>query len=402
MSPNTIRNIDVKVGKVLTWFLSLLKPIIPSRKWREPKKILFIKLIEQGATVLAYSTLKTAIEKVGKDNVYFIVLEDNKPILDIVGIIPQQNIFVVKQDNIFAFGLSILSCLVQIRKQKIDCTIDLEFFSRASAILGFLSGARTRVGLHRFTSELPYRGNLLTHKVQHNPYLHVSLAYMSLLKTAFLPPNQTPFYKGHLENLEIEHPVFTPTSNSKESVQNLLQTEFKTQGLVQYKLVLLNPNASDMLPLRKWDENKFIELGKQILEIDKSIRIGITGANNEARAAAEIAQQIDPEKAVSFAGKTSLYDLFTLYTFSKVLVTNDSGPGHFATMTPIRTVVLFGPETPQLFGPKSERATVIWKGLLCSPCVNAYNHRFSPCNDNQCMKTISVDEVFEAVKQQLN
>jgi ADP-heptose:LPS heptosyltransferase len=104
---------------------------------------------------------------------------------------------------------------------------------------------------------------------------------------------------------------------------------------------------------------------------------------------------------IAVAGETSLRELLVLYSLSSLLVTNDSGPGHFASMTEIPTLVLFGPETPALFGPLGERVEVIWKGLACSPCVNPFNHRFSPCNNNLCMQHISVDEVFAKARTML-
>ena len=58
-------------------------------------------------------------------------------------------------------------------------------------------------------------------------------------------------------------------------------------------------------------------------------------------------------------------------------------------------VTLFGPETPQLFGPLGP-ATIVSAELLCSPCVSPANQRRSRCRDNQCMKRISVDEVLAA------
>jgi ADP-heptose:LPS heptosyltransferase len=77
-----------------------------------------------------------------------------------------------------------------------------------------------------------------------------------------------------------------------------------------------------------------------------------------------------------------------------LLITNDSGPAHFASMTPITVITLFGPETPSLFRALTPRAIPIWMQLPCSPCVNAYNNRQSPCRDNICMKSITVDHVF--------
>ena len=84
-----------------------------------------------------------------------------------------------------------------------------------------------------------------------------------------------------------------------------------------------------------------------------------------------------------------------------MLVTNDSGPAHFASLTPVHTVVLFGPETPLLFGSLAPATTIIWKQLACSPCVSVFNHRLSPCDNNRCMQLITVDEVCAAVDRAL-
>jgi len=80
-----------------------------------------------------------------------------------------------------------------------------------------------------------------------------------------------------------------------------------------------------------------------------------------------------------------------------VLVTNDCGPGHFASLTDVDSIVLFGPETPVVFGPLGPRSQAVTAGLACSPCMNVYNHRFSPCVHNACMHAISVDEVISRV-----
>ena len=89
--------------------------------------------------------------------------------------------------------------------------------------------------------------------------------------------------------------------------------------------------------------------------------------------------------------------MLVVYGFAEILVTNDSGPAHFASLTPIDVVVLFGPETPLLFGAPSPRSHALWAGIACSPCVNALNNRQSACQDNVCMKMLGVDLVFETV-----
>ncbi|MBI4929424.1 MAG: glycosyltransferase family 9 protein [Bacteroidetes bacterium] len=397
MHPQTIRKIDYWFGQPICFLLSLFSSA--SNKVEKPKKIIFLKFIEQGATVLAYSAIKRAAELVGRENVYFCVFSNNRPILDIFDVIPEKNIITLSDKSFFSFIFDSVSALRKIRREKIDTVIDMEFFSRASAIFSFMTGANTRVGLHRFSSELPYRGNLMTHRIQYNPYLHTSIFYHSLVEATLQNPAEVPMMKIPKNNLTSALSVFSPSEREKKEMNEKIKEAF---GSEPKKIIVLNPNASDLLPLRKWDKQNFIELGKNIIAENPNTCIAISGAPSEQKEAEEICKQIGSSKAVSFAGKTTLRELLTLYFLSAILVTNDSGPGHFSSLTTIRTIILFGPETPKLFGPISPNAHVIWKELTCSPCVNVFNHRFSPCNNNVCMTSISVDEVYSAVKNYLN
>lgn len=397
MHPQTIRKIDFWFGQPICFLLTLFRSPFPNPE--KPKKIVFLKFIEQGATVLAYGAIKRATELVGKENVYFCVFKNNRPILDILDFIPEKNIITLSDKSLLGFFVDSLSALRKIRKEKINTVIDMEFFSRASAIFSFLSGAKIRVGLHRFTSELPYRGNMMTHRIQYNPYLHTSVFYHSLMEAALQNPSEIPMMKIPQKQLSSSLPVFLPSEREKKEMNEKIKDAF---GSGEKKVIILNPNASDLLPLRKWESEKFIALGKKIVSENQNACLAISGAPSEQKDAEEICRQIGSEKAVSFAGKTTLRELLTLYSLSDILVTNDSGPGHFSALTNIRTIILFGPETPKLFGPISPNAHVIWKELACSPCVNVFNHRFSPCNNNICMKSITVEEVYSVVKSYLN
>ncbi|MBD3801500.1 MAG: glycosyltransferase family 9 protein, partial [Campylobacterales bacterium] len=46
--------------------------------------------------------------------------------------------------------------------------------------------------------------------------------------------------------------------------------------------------------------------------------------------------------------------------------------------------------------------TPIFAGMACSPCVSAANHRKTPCTDNQCIKVITPEWVFETLKPKLD
>jgi ADP-heptose:LPS heptosyltransferase len=106
---------------------------------------------------------------------------------------------------------------------------------------------------------------------------------------------------------------------------------------------------------------------------------------------------------LNFVGYTENLEALTrLFFHSDLLVTNDGGPGHFASLTPIRTLMFFGPETSALYGPLTPRAVALESHVACSPCLTAYNHRATPCDgDNQCLKQISPDEVLSLALTQL-
>jgi ADP-heptose:LPS heptosyltransferase len=401
VTPGKIRIVDLYLGKMLCFIFTCIRRVGETVAGKEIsnqkiKKILFIKFIEQGATVLAYDALQEAIELVGEENVYFVVFEENREILDIMDVLPQENIFSIRSNKIHTFFLDTLKMLRRVRHAKIDATIDLEFFTRAPALIAYLTGAKVRVGLHRFTSEAPYRGDLLTHRVQYNPYLHVTELYTLFVKALSADISETPLYKVPV-NWKIEPlPKLKPTKDERDRLRQKLHSLIHVE--IKGSIVLLNPNASDMLPLRRWPSERFVSLGKKILENHSDVTLFITGAPSEREAAEEICRAIDSSHVLSIAGKTTLRELIVLYTLSDILVTNDSGPSHFSTLTDIDTIVLFGPETPRLYGAKRDRTHTVWAALACSPCVNVFNHRFSPCKNNVCMQAITVDDVYETVQ----
>jgi ADP-heptose:LPS heptosyltransferase len=403
MNPRTIRAIDVWVGKPICAALTLVRRAMwffrkPPAKPRTVRRMLLIKVIEQGATVLAYRAIARAVEMVGRENVYFIVFEENRFILDLLDLIPRENVLAIRSKKPLILFWDLLAAVFRARMLRIDAAIDMEFFSRASAIIGYLTGARVRVGLHRFTSEGPYRGDLLTHRHQYNPFVHVAAAYYVLVDSARSDPSQTPMGKVMVPAIDWSPPRFVPTEEETSRVQATLD---RLAGRpVARPIVLLNSNASDLLPLRRWPAESFEELGKRILQDHPDVTLAITGGPSEAVPARELAARISPT-AISTAGETSLRELIVLYSMADVLVTNDSGPGHFATLTDIASIVLFGPETPALFGPMGKSTEVVRVDLACSPCVNAFNHRFSPCNDPVCMKQITVDMVYDRVRERL-
>jgi ADP-heptose:LPS heptosyltransferase len=90
-----------------------------------------------------------------------------------------------------------------------------------------------------------------------------------------------------------------------------------------------------------------------------------------------------------------LYELVPLYSVSTCMLTNDSGPAHFASVTSLKVFVLFGPETPHLYLPLGGNAEAFYLGLPCSPCVSAANHRKTTCITRPCITGIPATMVLE-------
>lgn len=399
MNTTIMRRIDRAAGSPMCALLTLLRrltdPFRP-RAPEQPSRILIVKLAEQGAWVVAWSAIQDAIELVGRDNVLLMTFADNRPVLDQLDVVPAGNIIAVRTDGPVRTSIDLWRAVRRARAERVDAAVDFEFFARSSAILCFLSGARRRVGFHRSNRESAYRGNLHTHRLSFNQRLHVGESFRllvgSLTDDASRLPAVTP------RKLDPQPPpMCESTEEAKHRAREMLTKALG--GGQEPSVILLNANAGDLLPLRRWPERHYRELALRLLEQYPEVTIVFTGSRAEAREASRLARSVGSNRAVSLAGRTSLGELIALYSISEVLVTNDSGPAHYAALTPIDVVTLYGPESPHVFGSLSPRNHPLWAGLPCSPCVNAYNDRVSSCTDNQCMKELGVERVLRIVTE---
>lgn len=400
LSVTNMRRIDARLGRPMC---SILTPVVRrADRLRSPgpiERILVLKLAEQGATVAAMPALCRAIEMVGADNVYVAVFAENRFILDELGIIPRSNVLQVRTTSPTRLAADLLKLVRRARRLRIDSVVDLEFFSRVSALVAGLSGAQRRSGLHSFAGEGPDRGDLMTHRVSSNPTQHASHTFMALVEALDVPVDELPAIDRGPWPL-VAPPVTEATNEELTTVSRIVSWSLGSDR--PPPLILLNPNSGDLVPLRRWPTERYVGLAKALLDAHPDVAVLVTGSSEEAPAAEALAAQVGSDRCVSVAGLTTMRELLVLYHLSEVLITNDSGPAHYATLTPVDVVVLFGPESPAIFGPVSPRSQHLWANLPCSPCVNAFNNRLSPCTNNLCMQRLSVNDVFDAVENSLS
>jgi ADP-heptose:LPS heptosyltransferase len=344
--------------------------------------------------VVAEPALRKAAEMVGRNNVFMVVFAENRSILDVLDVIPAENIYTIRSSTLLACAVDSVRAIRRMRREHIDTAVDFEFFSRFSGALTYLSGAKRRVGFHSFAGEAGYRGDLMTHRVAYNLTLHASQIYSMLIEAAVLNGSEFPALDLIVSDAQ-EAPGFFPQSAEILEVETLLKKLLQRNSVPP--LILLNANSGDLLPLRRWSVDHYVNVAKKLLNRYPELVIAFTGSPEERDEAAFLASNVNSKRCISLGGKTTLRQLLILYGFADVLVTNDSGPAHYASLTSIDVVTLFGPETPAIFGSRSHRSHIIWAGLACSPCVNAFNQRVTTCKNNLCMQRITVDEVFATI-----
>ena len=403
MNVDLMRKIDYYLGIPLSFVGSgvvKLVDLVRSKKNVTPQKILFVELSEMGSTIIADPAMKRAQRHFNAE-LFFVIFSKNKPSLDLLGTIPEQNIFKLREDSLFTLMGDAIKFLFWCRKHKIDTTIDLELFSRVSALLTGFSFARNRVGYHNFHGEGLYRGHMLTHKVSYNPHIHIAKNFIALIHALEVADDEKPYAKVLIRDEDIRLDQVSFSEAQQQPVADKINALYPDYATARHKLVLINPNASELLPQRRWPKDRFQALMQRLLSAHDDILVLITGAPAEFDEAEALRLEVNHPRCINFAGQLKLQQMPILYCMSELMVTNDSGPGHFSSITPLKTFVLFGPETPKLYGSLGN-STPIFAGLACSPCVSAANHLKTPCTDPVCMRAISVDEVENAVNQHLN
>lgn len=402
MNINLMRKVDYFAGIPLCFLATLwtrVMGLLSGKAVGAPKRVLFVELSEMGSAILVDPAMRK-MQQQGKTEIFFLIFKSNAVSLRLLGTVPESNVFTINESGLFKVAWDSLRFLIWARRRQIDTVIDLELFSRYSALLTGLSGAANRVGFHAFHNEGLYRGAMLTHRVMYNPHRHIAKNFIALVNAALSDKDEHPYSKTRVTDGEIILAQAAVEEGALAAMRALIGKEYPAYDPARHRLVLINPNASDLLPQRRWMQANFVTVMRALLAEYADVVVLITGSPAERDRAATLKEQVNHERCVNFAGCNKLDALPALYCLAELMLTNDSGPGHFSAVTPLRTFVLFGPETPALYGSLGN-STPIYAGLACSPCVSASNHRKTPCHDNVCLQVIQPETVLAHLRQAL-
>ena len=397
-----MRTIDKIVGVPLCALVSpfcWLSDLVRGAKRKKPdlKRTLFIELSEMGSAILVDPAMRK-LQHEGKAGLYFAIFKKNYKSLGILQTVPDDHIFKMNAGNFFYLVVDVFRFMAWCRRRKISTVIDLELFSRFTALLSFFSGARSRVGFTNLHDEGLYRGNLINRKVRYNPHVHIAVNFISLVNKA-LGLFQNAYSTTPIAPAEWQLAKAQVSARDIENVENRIRQVYPVWN--GESIVLFNMNASDMLPQRRWPAENFVSVAQPLLNKYKNMVILATGSPDERDDVGEIVKKIDHERCVNTAGFFLFEELVPLYTRSLLMLTNDSGPAHFAAVTSLKVFVLFGPETPHLYLPLGN-AEPFYLGLPCSPCVSAANHRKTTCITRPCITGIEPVVVLEKLSSYLS
>jgi ADP-heptose:LPS heptosyltransferase len=392
------RWIGVPLCFVLTLLARLATMVRPNRPEADaPRHILLIELAEMGTTVLACPAVHRLRSSYPDCQIYFLLFKHIDDSVKVLKMVPDANVMTIDVSNAWTIVRDTVRFRNRARRERIDTAINLETFARFSTILTFISGARTRVGFHPFRQPGQYIGHLFTHNVNYNPHIHTWQSLMALVTSLETPRGSLPDGKRPAATKdECIVPKIASTPEARDRIHRLIASE--RPSAVGKRLIAINPNASKLIAIRKWPLDRYAELVSRLLDDTKNACV-ITGLASEREDARFIVDRVKSDRLVDLTGKTTLGELIDLFNLVDVLVTNDSGPAHFAAVTDAHVVVFFGPETPALYRPLTERCTVMYSDFACSPCVSAYNQRRSVCTDHQCLTHIPVDAVYGTVSR---
>ena len=257
-----------------------------------------------------------------------------------------------------------------LRNRNFDIGIIMQPRSYRAALFVYLSGIPERIGYSYSLRDL-----LLTRKVEFPrvPLHNIDMFLNIVLSLGVVPGRMEPYL---------------PSSPEAEVWAEMFLEE---RGVKPGELLIgINPGAFKQS--KRWPEPRYAELS-DILIREFKVKVMIFQGPGEDEIVGRVVSLMR-EKAI--IAKTGIKELAALCRRCKLFVGNDTGPMHVAVASGTPVIALFGPADPQKSRPWGRDRVVIKKDLPCSPCSRRI------CKELTCMKSISVEDVLQAVQLQLD
>jgi ADP-heptose:LPS heptosyltransferase len=339
------------------------------------KNILCVKFYGMGNLVMILPSIRAIKEKYPDVLITFLTNQENKGLLENTNLL--NKIIYFKMGGFFKTVFSFLRLINFIKKQHIDMAIDFEQFARSPSILLFLTGIKQRIGfnlptLDVYDRDLYSKTVLLTNKHMVEGFGEL----VTILSTKI---------KNELVKLDTD----------KKYIENLKKdiNKFKYSNIIGIHSGT-GPNAD----VRKWDKSNFANLCDKLIK-EKNCLIIFTGSLSETKDTSEIMSKMkEKNNVLDMSGKTNISKLISIISVCDYFISSDTGPIHIAAAQGIHCIGLYGPNTPFIYGPYTDKKDIFYIKIACSPCMTNLNLKKTDCKNNVCMQKINVYEVFDSIK----
>jgi ADP-heptose:LPS heptosyltransferase len=387
-----MRWVDHWVGLPLCFLLAVASAPI---QWLRPRRrrevsgtgtIVVLKFFGLGSIMQASPLLRAIRGRYPQARLVFVTFEPNRSLLNRLGLCDE--VRVIRTQAPLAFVKDTCGLILWFWRARVEAVLDLEFFSKFSTLLTFLTGSRIRVGFHLNDF---WRYRLITHPVYLNYYRHISDAFRQVGQHLDVK----------VEDARLARPAHDPAARS--SVEGFLKEHGWHPGL---PLLGLNVNTGDMALERRWPLDRFAEVARTLLGQHPDLLIVLTGAPDEQPYVASLVERIPEDqrpRVIVAAGRWLLDEFLAALPLMTGFLTNDSGPAHLAAAMDVPMVSLWGPARPGFIAAYSPRHRILYMDYPCSPCILMFTtFEGMSCNhEGWCMQAIETSTVVEAVGQML-
>jgi heptosyltransferase II len=288
-------------------------------------------------------------------------------------------VFVYERDEFVGNYQKYLELFNSIKQEAFDIVFDFSLNS-SFGFLVFACGIKKRVGF-----DYRKRGYFLTDRVTMTGFeeKHVVEYYLDLLRLIEIPVKSAQM-KLDVPSKDIQWAEGWLKKHNIDRAKPLIA-------------VLPGGGASWGKAARhkRWPAPKYADLIDKIIE-NFDAAIILLGDSKEEELCREVVKLA--HFPLHFAvGETTLLELAALLMQCKGAIVNDGGPLHVAVAVGVKTVSIFGPVDPQVYGPyPMADHTVVQKLLPCQPCYRRF--RMANCGHISCLSELSVQEVYRKVQ----
>jgi heptosyltransferase-2 len=155
----------------------------------------------------------------------------------------------------------------------------------------------------------------------------------------------------------------------------------------QAPVLALCPGA-EYGPAKRWPEAHFAEVANCALE--QGWDVWLFGSDKDVTVTLAI-NQMTQNRCLDLGGKTLLSEVIDLMALCSAVVSNDSGLMHVAAALDKPLVAVYGSSDPRHTPPMSDKSTIAYLGLSCSPCFK----RECPLGHLNCLKQLPAADVLK-------